>query len=69
MASTPWRVLVREYWAKRNQKLVEGQRIKLYGRVYVVEPPRNGTQYIRLDGYGGLFQLPKRMMKDVEVLA
>ena len=65
--STPWRVLVREYWAKRNRKLVEGQRIKLYGKEYTVGAVRNGKQ--RVWDYDVEYTLPKRMLKDVEVLA
>lgn len=65
--ATEWRAKVREYWAKRNRKLVEGQRIKLYGKEYTVGAVRNGKQ--RVWDYDVEYTLPKRMMKDVEVLA
>ena len=64
--ATEWRANVRKYWADRNRKLVEGQRIKLYGKEYTVGVVRNGKQ--RVWDYDVEYTLPKRMMKDVEIL-
>lgn len=68
--ATEWRAKVREQHAKANQKLVEGQKIKLYGIDYDVGKPRGkGTYWIWMTGTSAQFHLPKRMLKDVEVLS
>ena len=61
-----WRAKVRENHAKAGRKLVEGQKIKLYGREYTVGEKVGRRQYIW--DYTTMYNLPLRMMKDVEVL-
>ena len=62
-----WRERVRTAAAKRSLKLVEGQRIKLYGNEYTVGQKVGRRQHIWQ--YTACYTLPLRMMKDVEVLA
>lgn len=64
--ATEWRKQVREYHAKANQKLVEGQRIRLYDREYTVGKFENGYRHIW--DYDVKYRLPKGMYKHVEVL-
>lgn len=66
--ATEWRDKVREYHDKANQKLVEGQKVRLYGMEYTVgEPRQGGTYFIWMKGTSTKFHLPKRMLKHVEV--
>ena len=65
--ATEWRAKVREQHAKENQKLVEGQKITLYDREYTVGAKHwKGGYLVRQNTTD--FHLPKRMLKDVEVL-
>jgi hypothetical protein len=66
-----WRKQVREYWEKSKRKLVPGTKIRLYGIEYTVlgRPYKDGSYSVQIgNGYDHL-KLPRRMVKDVEVLA
>lgn len=65
--ATEWRAKVREHHTKANQKLVEGQRIRLYGKEYTVGEKVGRRQYIW--EYDWRYNLPPRMMKHVEALS
>lgn len=62
-----WRAAVREKQALASRKLVEGQKIRLYGNEYTVGKKEGRRQYVWM--YTTRYNLPPRMMKDVEVLA
>lgn len=67
--ATEWRAKVREQHAASTRKLVEGQKIRLYGIEYDVGKPRGkGTYWIWMTGTSAQFHLPRRMLKHVEVL-
>ena len=67
--ATEWRAKVREQHAASTRKLVEGQKIRLYGTDYDVGKPRGkGTYWIWMTGTSAQFHLPRRMLKHVEVL-
>lgn len=65
--ATEWRAKVRELAERSKRKLVEGQKISLYGQEYTVGEKVGRCQYIWQ--YTAKFNLPPRMMKDVEVLS
>ena len=65
-----WRASVHERKLKADRKLEIGQRICLYGKeYYVYEPLGRGCYTLEMIGTGHHYRMPKRMMKDVEVLA
>lgn len=65
--ATDWRAEVRKYHAKANQKLVEGQRIKLYGQEYTVGESL-GRRGWRVWGHTTCYRLKPSQLKHVEVL-
>lgn len=64
-----WRKSVRASRAKAKRKLVDGSKIKLYGREYTVEGQYPNKKYRVVDENGHCYALKKSQMKDVEVLA
>lgn len=64
-----WRKSVRERVEKSKRKLVDGTKIKLYGRDYTVDGKYNSGKYRVVSNEGCYYALKKSQMKDVEVLA
>lgn len=65
--ATEWRAKVRELAERSKRKLIEGQRIKLYGKEYTVGKPRpNGG--VTVWDYDVNYRLKRSQIKDVEML-
>lgn len=65
--ATDWRAEVRKYHAKANQKLVEGQRIKLYGQEYTVGESL-GRRGWHVWQFTACYRLKPSQLKHVEVM-
>ena len=62
--ATDWRKQVRQYWMDRNLKLNIGQRIKIYGREYVITESLGRRGYMLND----MYRLRIGQLPDVEVI-
>jgi hypothetical protein len=63
-----WRASVRERVAKGKRKLVDGTKIRLYGREYIVDGKYHSGKYRVTSEEGISYALKKSQMTAVEVL-